>query len=1039
MADQQHEFSPAQWEFLSVLDAFGEPVHIDIVSLIAPLTPGALFDLIRYTTNAGWLVHSDDNLVCLNENVPEQVSTEIGHINTADKVSSILDKLKDLDLLDQLSPDIQNNLLEKSEQPYEACMQLYDLYKGAMERKDLEGAMLHLDDIVSRLQPRIGEPQYDAIFVQSVLDLSYLRSRLLTDLGGLTDLLEQAIEAAKRMGDRRSQALLSLHMGRLSHFNEKFSGTLGILSSGLEQVRKLGDEDIVSRAEEFQGLYCYIQGMYDEAAKHLEQAVQKAIAEEVPSLVSYHTPIYLAICTALLGQFHRSVGVLDGYWRRSQIEGAHMMSTLFRAMLGTVLLMMGKNHEALSHLRSAEIESKAQKNYRAVFWAQRAISYNLFLEGRIRESYEMAMENLERDKYSHSQLKRFVFPWMLEMLYEFHKRGYKPLPTYDFEQQMEKIINGININLRGVALRIRALQAAEENRDAAYIKAILERSEADLKRSGDPIQLAKTRVEMASLRLNGGDREGAQKLALQAWELLSGYGQGFLAKQFPQDILTDLLGIKSLREVQSQDDEFLERFIDMVDDFFPSLNLDDLLARAIAAISRFFGAERGGMFMFEGERPQLRTGYNLTRTEVETETFRANLDLVVRAYRNNQPLIVHPRKSPGKTALDTVSAILCLPFERKSDHIRGVFYHDCTYTDHTFDFLDRSMLVRIAHRLSIYTERIEDYFRTLEMSTRAESEENASEAHMEEWEIKTRSPIMIDLLNRANQVADSGASVLILGETGVGKELLARHIHAMSPYSSGPFIEVDLSSIPETLVESEMFGHEKGAFTGADHQKKGRIELAHKGTLFIDEVGDIPRAIQLKLLRALQERTFVRVGGTRKLTSDFRLVAATNRDLEKAVEEGEFREDLYYRLNVVPLTVPALKDRGRDVLFLAQYFLEYYARKYKRRNLAFRDEDKTALREYHWPGNVRELKNVIERGVILSSGATPELKLPMGAKPDPSDQFAARPTLEGLQRMYINHILNKTGGRISGPGGAAEILGIKRTTLYSRMKNLGLV
>ena len=298
---------------------------------------------------------------------------------------------------------------------------------------------------------------------------------------------------------------------------------------------------------------------------------------------------------------------------------------------------------------------------------------------------------------------------------------------------------------------------------------------------------------------------------------------------------------------------------------------------------------------------------------------------------------------------------------------------------------------------------------------------------------------MMDLLSHAHRVADSEASVLILGETGVGKELLARQIHAMSPKSKGPFIEVDLSSIPETLVESELFGHEKGAFTGADHQKKGRMELAHKGTLFIDEVGDIPKSIQIKLLRALQERTFVRVGGIRKLASDFRLIAATNRDLGKAVEDGEFREDLYYRINVVPFTVPALKDRGRDVLLLAQHFLDHYARKYKRRNLAFTAEDKAALREYHWPGNVRELKNVIERAVLLSSGDTPELKLPMGVKHDLPDQFTDEPTLEELQRRYIKYILDETGGRISGPGGAAEILGIKRTTLYSRMRKLGCI
>jgi transcriptional regulator with GAF, ATPase, and Fis domain len=247
-----------------------------------------------------------------------------------------------------------------------------------------------------------------------------------------------------------------------------------------------------------------------------------------------------------------------------------------------------------------------------------------------------------------------------------------------------------------------------------------------------------------------------------------------------------------------------------------------------------------------------------------------------------------------------------------------------------------------------------------------------------------------------------------------------------------------MTTISENLVESELFGHERGAFTGADRQKKGRLELAHRGTLFIDEVGEIPKTIQVKLLRAIEEKTLVRVGGMRTLVSDFRLIAATNRDLATEVAAGHFREDLYYRLNVIPIILPPLRERIDDIPLLAQHFLNRYSLKYKRTLMGLSIDDEERLKNYHWPGNVRELKNVMERATLLSTGPQFELILPeRGSEASPSI-IGDTPTMEELQRRYINLIIEKSNGKISGPGGAAQILGMKRTSLYTRMKKLGL-
>jgi len=240
-------------------------------------------------------------------------------------------------------------------------------------------------------------------------------------------------------------------------------------------------------------------------------------------------------------------------------------------------------------------------------------------------------------------------------------------------------------------------------------------------------------------------------------------------------------------------------------------------------------------------------------------------------------------------------------------------------------------------------------------------------------------------------------------------------------------------------VESELFGYEKGAFTGADKQKLGRIELAHNGTLFLDEIGELPLHLQTKLLKTLEEKTFVRIGGGRSIRSDFRLIAATNRSLKDEVAAGRFREDLFYRLNVFPLSMPPLREREEDIAELARYFVELYARKYGRPGLDLSRKDIGMLMRYAWPGNVRELQNVIERAVILTKGKELQIPLfPTGSQTGAKATFDDLTTLDELQRRYIRHVFEYTKGRVSGPGGAAEILGMKRTSLYSRMKALGM-
>lgn len=304
-------------------------------------------------------------------------------------------------------------------------------------------------------------------------------------------------------------------------------------------------------------------------------------------------------------------------------------------------------------------------------------------------------------------------------------------------------------------------------------------------------------------------------------------------------------------------------------------------------------------------------------------------------------------------------------------------------------------------------------------------------------EIVGDDPAFRKVLDQVATVAPTDASVLILGETGTGKELIARAIHDLSGRRERTFVKLNCAAIPTGLLESELFGHEKGAFTGAIAQKVGRFELANKGTLFLDEIGDIPLELQPKLLRALQEHEFERLGGVRTIKVDVRLVAATNRDLSQMIADREFRSDLYYRLSVFPISVPPLRDRRGDIPNLVRYFTQKYARQMNKRIDSIPSQSMQALSSYAWPGNVRELENLIERAVILTRGSALEIPLSeLLAQSAPDIPLPV--TLEDAERDHIRRVLEQSGGIVGGPKGAAARLGMKRTTLQSKMKKLGI-
>ena len=377
---------------------------------------------------------------------------------------------------------------------------------------------------------------------------------------------------------------------------------------------------------------------------------------------------------------------------------------------------------------------------------------------------------------------------------------------------------------------------------------------------------------------------------------------------------------------------------------------------------------------------------------------------------------------------------------RSRDRVIGTLFIG-SRSESAFDHIDVETLLQIAGQIGLTIDSVQAFRQITDLSHKlAEERRYLLEELRTEYgfeEIVGESAGLKRVLKQVETVAPTDATTLVLGETGTGKELVARAIHQLSRRSEHTFVKLNCSAIPLGLLESELFGHEKGAFTGAIAQKVGRLELAHKGTLFLDEIGDLPLELQPKILRALQEKEIERLGGRRTIPVDVRLIAATNRDLTQMMREGHFRSDLYYRLNVFPINLPPLRQRRSDIPLLVNYFVTKHARRMNKPITIVPPEVMEALTKWQWSGNVRELENFIERAVILTQGnvlRAPLAELEIAQEP----ARTADVSLHATEREHILRVLRETKGMIGGPGGAAERLELKRTTLNSKLKKLGI-
>ncbi len=511
----------------------------------------------------------------------------------------------------------------------------------------------------------------------------------------------------------------------------------------------------------------------------------------------------------------------------------------------------------------------------------------------------------------------------------------------------------------------------------------------------------------------------------------------------------------NFRESQ-RNGERLRLLLDLTNRVVSTLDLREVLREIAASIRRVMQCDAVGVTLPDPDTGQLRlcaldfpTSKGIIREGIVVSSASVS---VLQVLQTGQPVNLTPEQISAEhmVASEGARSLCRLPLTSHG-RVLGVLTLG-TSRENAFGADDMEFLAQVANQVAMAVENALAYGQIEELKDKLAQEkvyledEIRSELNFEE--IIGTSEGLRRVLREVETVAPTDSTVLIYGETGTGKELIARAVHNLSSRKANAFVKLNCAAIPTGLLESELFGHERGAFTGAMAQRVGRFELAHQGTVFLDEIGEIPLDLQPKLLRVLQEREFERLGSSRTLHSDARLIAATNRDLEAMVEEQQFRSDLYYRLNVFPIRVPALRERAEDIPLLVRHFVEQFSRRNQRNIDTIPSGTMEALVRYHWPGNIRELQNVIERAVIVSRGPVlnvpvADLKIRPEARPKPEKREpVAGENLRGIlgetERQQILSALEQSNWLVAGPNGAAARLGMKRSTLQFRMRRLGI-
>jgi formate hydrogenlyase transcriptional activator len=870
----------------------------------------------------------------------------------------------------------------------------------------------------------------DRLFIKAAMGNSInsiARHNVATDLA----LLREAKERAKRLNNMSDEILLDMHIAKYERFVSGFNVALESYEQAFAKAKRLGDSKLMASTTMFSTYFLFWQGRFREVVEIYEKSlpdVERRPIGQFPLMVA----MMVGCSYAMTGQFAQGLGMANAVRDFCLQKRDFYLSAHAEVNIAIVMLSVNRFDDAIRYSKISLKNAETSGNYTVKLIGTLILSLSYCMKGVYEESLRYLRQFLKNRREGSAGVL-LMYPYLMEICWAIETGVLPGLPGLSFEREMEQMLAAKNVYTNGVAYRYQALFGKSTGWTNQKVVQSLTVSAKLLAKSGCRIELFKTQLEFVRYFVSMGDHKKGKTTMRTALDTLPpGH-----ADLIPDDLRN---------MVSSQDSQGTapHEILDLTTQMVARQDNIRFFQQIVATANRITGAERGAILLLgEDQNLEVRASKNLTKEHIRHPNFASSKKIIEEVASSGKGRIFEIEQ-PDDNSLasgEVVRSGICVPVSFDGQVI-GVLYHDNRLISNAFKQSDLAYLAYCAALCAVDLDRKKAHqeIRLLHEKyeeRRIDRESNSIEVREVEGIVGV-SAVLQHVMSQIAQIAKSDSAILILGETGVGKNLVAREIHRQSHRKDGPFITVQCSALTESLITSELFGHEKGAFTGATHREIGRFELADKGTLFLDEIGDLSLEVQARLLRVLQSKEFERVGGGKDtLISNFRLITATNRNLEEEVKAKRFREDLYYRIDVFPLHIPPLRERKEDIPLLANYFVRLYADKQGDSPSVIPREMLEKLVHYDWPGNIRELENVIQRSIVSTSGdrfCLPALKINQRNAAQTTD-FC---TLREMERRHILEALSIARWKIHGSDGAAKILDINPFTLASRMKKLGI-
>lgn len=1018
--------------------AFTDYFSVDWFAGNVEVLPSQLISMISYLEKKNWISPDEKNngyYIWTDKFPRREITAQISR----DDLSIFYRKASDI-LRNNLPPS-EKNILKIAHHCTLAGLKGHDLeiiYRAAqIEEKNhkISSAINFYDHILEFTEDLIIQDKIDPsrdlcrLFISSIERRASL-SMFHPNIKKTNRLLFMALETAIHIGDLKAQASLQLLIGQNYWMSFQYEKAIYHFDLGWEMINKheIKDSEHQRRGLQLQGMAYWMRGELSKAIEAYEESLGEldSFAADDFSLL---TVLNLALCYTHIGMPQRGLGISETIYKLTKKSENWPLASFALGTTGMILLEMNQLQNSRTYFEMALELSRREGIPMAEIIAGMGLADIACLLGDFEAAAEHFKVRWRIRKSSWYHILNVTHSF--EAFFRLHQKG------HSFEDLVELQLNNYLYTIKQehhrlmyVVIRRLQLELIEDDKSTQEkIKEYLHLEKA-AEECGATFQTAKIRINLARLFVQKNNWQQAEQYAKEAWNFLK-----YTARDvFPSDLVHLIPQADTTR-----DHRLFDLIIEMGEAISNQKNIENLLTNIIIALSQYTHAERSALFIQDKTSDEIAmiASRNLLKEHTEDETFQEADELIQSVIKKgNGEIVFHELNK--EDSLDFRRAIVTPLMLGKK--VFGALYLDSRLFPSQLDTDQKNLLSAIASQVAVSIDRAQAYDEIARLNERLIEENRYYIEEKEEFrpfgEIIGSSEAIAKIHRLIQKVAPTKSTVLIQGETGVGKELIARAIHRESTRHDGPFIRVNCAALPDSLIDSELFGHEKGAFTGAIKTKAGRFELAHNGTIFLDEVSELPLATQSRLLRILQEKEFQRVGGTKTLVSDFRLITATNKDLKEEVTTGKFRADLFYRLNVFPIHLAPLRERKEDIPLLAIHFLKLFTTQYNKNFDGIPESELEKMKAHSWPGNIRELANMVEHAVILGGN---KIRFPeLGSKRVSEKQEEEPMNLKEMEKTQILKALKKANGKIGGADGASALLGLKRTTLINRMKKLGI-